>query len=62
MNLGSSGRPKEPLYVIPMALALVAAAFAGAAIGFLWQNSDFGREDAVEAAEQQDEAEETAPA
>ena len=35
MALGS-GRPREPLYVIPMALALALAAFAGGALGLVW--------------------------
>ena len=35
MALGP-GRPRDPLYVIPMALALVLAAFAGGALGLIW--------------------------
>ena len=42
MALGSSGRRNEPLYVIPMALALVLAAFLGAALGLVWQSVGFG--------------------
>ena len=36
MPLGPSGRPRDPLFVIPMALALVLAAFAGGALGLMW--------------------------
>lgn len=36
MRLGRSGRPREPLHVIPMALALLLAAFAGGALGLIW--------------------------
>jgi hypothetical protein len=36
MALGPSGRRKEPLNVIGMALALVLAAFLGAALGLVW--------------------------
>ena len=42
MALGSSGRRNEPLYVVPMALALVLAAFLGAALGLVWQWLGFG--------------------
>ena len=48
MALGPSNRRNEPLYVIPMALALVLAAFLGAALGLVWQSAGFG--DADEAA------------
>jgi hypothetical protein len=36
MPLSPSGRPREPLYVIAMALALALAAFAGGALGLVW--------------------------
>ena len=36
MSLTPSGRPREPLHVITMALALAAAAFAGGALGIVW--------------------------
>jgi hypothetical protein len=36
MALGPSGRPREPLHVIAMALALALAAFAGGALGLVW--------------------------
>jgi hypothetical protein len=36
MSLGPSGRPREPLHVIAMALALLLAAFAGGALGLIW--------------------------
>ena len=42
MALGPSGRRNEPLHVIPMALALVLAAFLGAALGLIWQSVGLG--------------------
>lgn len=43
MPLGP-GRPREPLYVIPTALALALAAFAGGALGLVWHKiSDSGK-------------------
>ena len=45
MSLGPSGRPNDPLHVIAMALALVFAAFLGAALGLVWQSAGFGGED-----------------
>jgi hypothetical protein len=42
MALGPAGKRREPLHVIPMALALVLAAFLGAALGLVWQASGFG--------------------
>lgn len=42
MPIGTSGRKTEPLQVIPMALALVFAAFVGAALGLVWHASGFG--------------------
>ena len=36
MALGPPGRPREPLHVIAMALALTLAAFAGGALGLIW--------------------------
>ena len=45
MSLGSSGRRNDPLHVIPMALALVLAAFLGAALGLVWQSAGFGGDD-----------------
>ena len=45
MALGQSGRRNEPLYVVPMALALVLAAFLGAAVGLVWQSAGFRGED-----------------
>jgi hypothetical protein len=44
MALGPSGRRNEPLHVFWMALALVAAAFLGAALGLLWHWAGFGDE------------------
>ena len=51
MPIGPSGRPQEPLYVIPMAIALVIAAFAGGAIGLVWHASGLGGEEAPPPAE-----------
>ena len=42
MPLGQSGRRNEPLHVGWMALALVLAAFLGAALGLIWQSVGFG--------------------
>lgn len=50
MPLGPSGRRNEPLNVIAMALALVLAAFVGAALGLAWHSLGSG-EDEVPAAE-----------
>lgn len=36
MAIGPSSRPRDPIHVIPMALALALAAFAGGALGILW--------------------------
>jgi len=43
MALGPSNRRNEPLYVIPMALALVLAAFLGGALGLIWHAAGFGQ-------------------
>ena len=45
-----SGRPREPLHVLAMAIALALAAFIGGASGLIWQSagqaeSSEGRED-----------------
>ena len=45
MALGSPGRHNDPLHVIPMALALVLAAFLGAALGLVWQSAGFGEDE-----------------
>lgn len=42
MLLGPPSRRSAPLGVMRMALALVAAAFLGAAIGLVWQDSGLG--------------------
>lgn len=42
MALGTPGRRNEPLHVGWMALALVLAAFLGAALGLVWQSIGFG--------------------
>jgi len=49
MTLGQSGRRREPLYVLPMALALVLAAFLGGALGLVWQASGLGQEEPAQA-------------
>jgi hypothetical protein len=36
MPLSPSGRPRERLHVITMALALASAALAGAVLGIVW--------------------------
>ena len=36
MPIGPSSRPRDPIHVIPMALALALAAFAGGALGLVW--------------------------
>ena len=46
MALGPSSGRNEPLNVIGMALALVLAAFLGAALGLIWHASGFGDEEA----------------
>jgi len=45
MAIGPAGRRPDPLYVIPMALALVVAAFLGGALGLVWHASGFGQEE-----------------
>ncbi len=45
MTLGSPNRRNDPLYVGRMALALVLAAFLGAALGLVWQSAGFGSSD-----------------
>jgi hypothetical protein len=46
-----SGTPRQhtPLHVIPMLLALILAAFLGAAAGMVWQSSELGEGEAAEA-------------
>ena len=44
MSLGPSGRRKEPLNVLAMALALVLAAALGGAAGLIWHALGFGSE------------------
>ena len=41
MALGLPPRRKEPLYVLPMALALALAAFLGGALGLIWHAAGF---------------------
>lgn len=45
MALGPSGRRQEPLYVLPMAAALVLAAFLGGALGLVWDALGPGADD-----------------
>lgn len=52
MPLGPSGRNPEPLYVLPMAAALVLAAFLGGALGLIWQAAGFGDDTPAKAAPQ----------
>ena len=48
MTLGSPNRRNEPLHVVWMALALVLAAFLGAALGLVWQSAGFGSDKTTE--------------
>jgi hypothetical protein len=48
VTLGSPNRRNEPLYVIAMTLALVLAAFLGAALGVVWQSAGLGGADETE--------------
>lgn len=45
MALGLPPRRKEPLYVLPMALALALAAFLGGALGLVWHAAGFSDDD-----------------
>ena len=45
MAISSSGRRQEPIYVLPMALLLLLAAFAGGALGLVWQSTGLADED-----------------
>ena len=51
MGLGPSGKRNDTLNVIAMALALVLAAFLGAALGLLWHASGLGADDEATDAE-----------
>ncbi|AKH42662.1 hypothetical protein FHS61_000432 [Altererythrobacter atlanticus] len=53
MQTGQAGRRKEPLHVWMMALVLALAAFAGAALGLVWQSSGLGDDPAEERAEEE---------
>ena len=48
MALGQASRRNDPLHVVPMALALVLAAFLGGAMGLVWQSAGFGGDDEAE--------------
>lgn len=54
MPIGPSSRPQEPLHVFAMALALALAAFAGGALGVVWQwiSGEDVPEDQIEAVSQ----------
>ena len=45
MSLGPPGRRNEPLHVIPMAFALILAAFLGGALGLVWHAVGSGSEE-----------------
>lgn len=49
MSLGPAARKSEPLFILPMAAALVLAAFLGGALGLLWQASGLGDDEPVKA-------------
>ena len=65
MPLGPSSRPQEPLHVVGMALALALAAFAGGALGLVWNwfAGEDAPEDQIEAVSQpvETEAEDDGP-
>jgi ferric-dicitrate binding protein FerR (iron transport regulator) len=46
MSLGTPRRPAEPLRVLAMAAALAFAAFAGGALGLVWQSVGLGSDQA----------------
>ena len=48
MPLGPSGKRREPLNVLAMALALVLAAALGGAAGLIWHALGFGAETPAE--------------
>ncbi len=48
MAFGVPGRPRQKLGVLGMAIALAGAAFAGAALGLVWQSSGFGEDEEEE--------------
>lgn len=48
MALGKPNRTKAPLGVLAMLVALVLAAFLGAAAGLVWQSSDWFDEEPEE--------------
>lgn len=58
MFLGPPDRRREPLHVLPMAVALVLAAFLGAASGLIWQSAAPG--ESAEQVEDDDEGDEEA--
>lgn len=45
MAISSPGRRQEPIHVVPMALALLLAAFTGGALGLVWQSTGLSEED-----------------
>lgn len=48
MALGDRGPKQQPLGIWAMAIALVVSAFLGAAIGLVWQSSDWLSEEPEE--------------
>jgi hypothetical protein len=42
MPIGPPGKRQEPLYIVPMALALALAAFVGGGLGLVWQATGLG--------------------
>lgn len=44
MAIGPPGRRPDPIHALAMALALVLAAFAGAALGLVWHASGLSDE------------------
>lgn len=63
MNLSGSdtgaARKQEPLHVIPIALGLILAAFAGGGLGLIWNSATAGSSKAVETEDKNDDSEES---
>jgi len=58
--ISSPGRRQEPIHVLPMAAALVLAAFTGGALGLVWQSAGLGGDEQVDPGTQRLVAEEDA--
>jgi len=54
MDMLRTGPRREPLGVVWMAAALIAAAFLGAALGLVWQSAGFGETEVEAEAEPAD--------